>query len=150
MTGAYFDVSYLAKLHWREPGTAEVEALAHTLPAIACSTHGRVEFAAVGHRKIRENAADLAQARSAFAQLERDTTAGGILWLPLDRSIYARVESFFLNDPGTVFLRASDALHLACAAGHGCKEVYSNDRHLLAAAPLFGLKGINVIGRDAP
>ena len=37
MNAAYFDVSYLAKLHWREPGTSEVAALASTLPALACS-----------------------------------------------------------------------------------------------------------------
>lgn len=145
MTGAYFDVSYLAKLHWREVGTPEVEDLVRTWPAIACSVHGRSEFAAVGHRKMREKAASLEQVQSVFAQMEDDTAHGGIFWVPLDRRIYQRVESFFLNDPGTVFLRASDALHLACAAEHGYVEIYSNDRHLLAAAPCFGLKGINVI-----
>jgi hypothetical protein len=108
-----------------------------------------VEFVAVGHRKVREMAADLAQARSVFDQLEQDTEGGGIVWLPMTREVYGRVESFFLNDPGSVFLRASDALHLACAAEHGYKEVYSNDRHLLAAAPCFGLDGINVIGKPA-
>ena len=148
MKDAYFDVSYLAKLHWREPGTAEVEALASSLSTIACGVHGRMEFASVGHRKIQERAADLKQAQSAFAQLERDTVGGGIIWLPLEPGVFRRVESFFTHDPGSVFLRASDALHLACAAEHGFKEVYSNDRHFLAAAPLFGLRGINVIGRD--
>jgi len=145
MNGAYFDVSYLAKLHWRELGTETVCSLAASLPVISCGLHGRAEFAAVGHRKIRENTASPAQARGIFDQLEQDTRAGGILWLPLTPKIYASVEAFYLHDPGSVFLRTADALHLACAAEHGFKEVYSNDRHFLAAAPLFGLRGINVI-----
>jgi spore coat protein CotH len=43
-------------------------------------------------------------------------------------------------------VRTVDAIHLACARENGFKEVYTNDRHMLASAPLFELTGINVIG----
>jgi predicted nucleic acid-binding protein len=56
-----------------------------------------------------------------------------------------RLEAVLDTAPATTNIRAADALHLACAAEHGFTEVHSNDRLFLAAAPLFGLKGVNVI-----
>jgi hypothetical protein len=44
-----------------------------------------------------------------------------------------------------VFLRTGDALHLGCARENGFDGVNTNDRHLLASAPLFRLEGIDVI-----
>ena len=46
--------------------------------------------------------------------------------------------------PAIVFLRAADAMHLACAVEAGLHEVYSSDRHLVAAAPHFGLRAVTV------
>ena len=46
--------------------------------------------------------------------------------------------------PADVFVRAADALHLACAGEAGLHEVYSSDRHLVAAAPHFGLRPVTL------
>lgn len=42
-------------------------------------------------------------------------------------------------------LRAADAVHLATAAENRFAEIHSNDKQLLAAAPLFDLIGQNLI-----
>jgi predicted nucleic acid-binding protein len=68
-----------------------------------------------------------------------------IEFLPLTEDVLKRLESILAAAPVTTNIRAADALHLACAVEYGFTEVYSNDRLFLAAAPLFGLIGVNVI-----
>ncbi len=141
----FFDAAYIGKLHWREPGSDEIQALAATADEIVCSQHGRAEFCSIGLRKVREGLALPATVRSVFAQFNAEIVAGGIRLLPLTDAILDRVEAAFASAPVTTYLRAADALHLATAAENGFTGIYSNDKHLLAAAPLFGLLGVNVI-----
>ena len=145
MTAAYYDTSYLFKLQCQESGSAEVRAHAAGVQAIFCSLHGRAEFVSAGHRKVREGAATQEHLRALIAQLHVDTAAGAIQWLEISEAHISRVESVYRVAPATTFLRAADAIHLASAAEQGFSQIYSNDRHLLAAAPLFGLRGVNVI-----
>jgi predicted nucleic acid-binding protein len=79
------------------------------------------------------------------AQFQSELEALAFHWLPLAISLFGKMATTYASMPATAFLRGADALHLASAAGHGFTEIFSNDRHLLAAAPFFGLKGINVI-----
>ena len=77
--------------------------------------------------------------------MQADDASGLWGWLPLTDAVMSAANREFERLPASVFLRSADALHLACARHHGFAEVYSNDRHLLAAAAHFGLAGRNVI-----
>ena len=139
----YFDTSYLVRLYLRDNGFEEVRELAGSV--IASAWHTQAEFVAAFHRAFREGRFQSGAYQSALEQFITDSKDGIFRWLPLTDSIQQRLEQFFWTAANTHFLRAADALHLACAVEHGFAEVYSNDRHFLAAAPLFGLRGVNVI-----
>ncbi len=145
MKPVYYDASYLLKLQIVETGTSEVRAHAATALEIHTALHGRAEFSSAAFRKVREGAASPADYRNLMAQFHADCLAAAIILLPLTGAILDRVESVFTTAPATTYLRAADAIHLATAAEHGFAEIFSNDKHLLAAAPLFGLRGVDVI-----
>jgi predicted nucleic acid-binding protein len=145
MIAACYDTNYLIKLQCGEAGSKEVKAHAATLDVICCALYGRAEFASACHRKVREGQATLPQLQAMLAQLHADHAAGALQWLPVTDAVLVRVENAFAAAPAGVYLRAGDALHLATAAEHGFTEIYSNDKHLLAAASQFGLTGLNVI-----
>jgi predicted nucleic acid-binding protein len=141
----YFDTSYLVRLYLRDQGYERVRELAGSGSAVASAWHAQAEIVAAFHRAFREGRLQQGPYLSVLEQFINDSQDGFYHWLPLTESVQQRLEQFFRNASNTHFLRAADALHLACAAEHGYTEVYSNDRHFLAAAPLFGLQGVNVI-----
>ncbi len=141
----YFDTSYLARIYLRDDGYTAVRELAGSGKAIASAWHAQAEIVAAFHRAFREGRLQKGPYLSVLDQFMQDSRDGFYHWLPLTASIQQRLEQFFRNAADTHFLRAADAMHLACAAEHGFTEVYSNDRHFLNAAPLFGLRGVNVI-----
>jgi predicted nucleic acid-binding protein len=145
MIKAYYDANYLFKLQCVEHGTAEVRAHATTINRLCTAAHGRAEYASAAFRKVREGAATKRDYQLAILQIQADAATGNLQFLPLTDSILDRIETAFASAPTTLYLRAADAIHLATAAENGFAEIYSNDGHLLAAAPAFGLKGVNVI-----
>jgi predicted nucleic acid-binding protein len=140
----YFDTSYLVRLYYKDPGYEAVRQLVETAP-VACSLHGRAEVVAALHRKVREGSLAPDYYRITLREFADECRAGGYRWLPLSPAVFDRVERIYTGLSAAVFLSAADALHLACAAENGFKEIYSNDQRLLAAAVHFGIKGVNVI-----
>ena len=92
------------------------------------------------HRKFREGAFDARAFREVMAQFDDDCGQHLWTWLPFTTALAARAAAVFARLPRPVFLRAADTLHLICAQEHGLVEIYTNDRHMSAAARHFRLK----------
>lgn len=140
----YFDSCYLAKLYLMEPDSLRVRAWAENADGLACCTIGRSEVLATFHRYVRERRLVLREFRLLAAQVEVDLDAGVWTELPVTSALVEAQARRIVALPATVFLRAADALHLTCAAEAGLREVYSSDRHLVAAAPHFGLRPVTL------
>ncbi len=140
----YFDTSYIVRLYLEDPGWVQVRELAAT-DHIACCLLGRAETLAAFHRKFREGILNRGGVRIVSARFESECDDGAFQWLPLSPALIDGVRKVYSNLPKSVPLRAGDAIHLACAAENGFREIYSNDTRLLDAAESFGLFGRNAI-----
>lgn len=140
----YFDSCYLAKLYLMESDSARVRAYAEAAEGLACCATGHGEIVAAFHRHFRERRLTQREFRQLAAQVGADLDAE--LWtaLPVTSSLVEAQAQRMATLPANVFLRAADALHLVCAAEAGLREVYSSDRHLVAAAPHFGLRPVTL------
>jgi hypothetical protein len=141
---SYFDSSYIAKFYLDEPESEAVREVAEALGQVQCSSIGQVEVAAVFHRKRREGAFVASAYREVTAQFADDCAQGLWTWLPVTTVLLERTTAAFARLAPAVFLRAVDALHLVSAREHGLREIYTNDRHMLAAARHFHLKPMMV------
>lgn len=140
----YLDASYVIKCYIKEPGTREVLALVQSDSGRSSAIHGRTELWSGVHRHFRDGRISRSDADGIWREFEREERAGLWHWLPMTENVVQRACDRFEKLEPTLFLRSSDALHLACAAENGFREIYSGDQRQLAAAPHFGLKGISV------
>ena len=136
----YLDAAYIAKFYIDEPDSDRVRNfLATAQPAASCA-HAIAEVASVFHRKLREGTLPQADFDFFNAQFESDCQAGLWTWLPLQESLAHTTRRRLAKLPSTIFIRAADALHLTCAAEQGFTAIYTSDRHMIAAASVFGLQ----------
>jgi predicted nucleic acid-binding protein len=142
----YFDTTFLVRLYLDESGYERVRDVALT-QHICSSTIGRLETGAAMHRHLREKKISAPAFEASCSQFQCDQDDNIYSWLPATMEIFEIVYRTFLTIPADIFLRTADAIHLATATENGFKEIYSNDKHLLAAAPFFKLKGINPLAK---
>jgi predicted nucleic acid-binding protein len=141
----YFDAAYIAKCYLNEPGSLEVLRLAATVTSVVSCELARLEFMSVLRRHCREGRISEEQFLEVWQRFEADEQAGAWTWVPASSGLVRIACQQLKALPKPVFLRSADALHLSCAKQQGFGDIHTNDRHMLAAAPHFGLRAINVV-----
>ena len=137
----YLDAAYVAKYYLNEPDSPRVRKIIQGADSLTSSAWSIAEVSCVFHRYLRQG--DLSAKQ--FQLLSREFLAhvDSELWtiVPVTAGLLRRVTSLLATLPPEVFLRAGDAVQLVSALEAGEPEVWTNDRHMLAAAPHFGLVG---------
>jgi predicted nucleic acid-binding protein len=142
---AYFDAAYIAKCYLNEPNASLIRQFAYQSDSLISCEIARVEFYSVVQRHLREGNITAQDSQQVLKDFDRDEKDGVWNWIQITHSLIQTVCEYISSLPPDAFLRAVDAIHLACAAENGFNEIYSNDRHMLGSARHFGLKGINLI-----
>lgn len=137
---SYFDSAYIAKFYVDEPESDAVRNLAQALGRVHCSAFGRLEVGGVFHRKWREGAFTQREFVEVSAQFADDCAAGLWTWFPVSDALIAATVGSVRTLSKRIVIRSADALHLVCARENGLRHVYTNDRHMLLAAPAFGIE----------
>jgi predicted nucleic acid-binding protein len=140
----YLDTCYIAKFYFNEPESARVRKLVRSADFIHSSLWALAEFHGVIHRRVREGSSTPVDALELSARFLEHVQDG--LWrlIPVNEALLRRTAALIVSAPADLFLRTADAVHMATAHEAGEREVWTNDRHMLAAASYFGLTGRSV------
>lgn len=140
----YLDSAYVAKCYLNEPDSEGVRQLAQSAGSLFSSAWCIPEIACTLHRHVREKSLRRAQAESVWHLFRRHVSSGAWTLIPVSEAFLYEVGRILPDLPPKVFLRAGDAVHLIAARQGGFSEIWSSDRHVLGAAPHFGLSGKSV------
>lgn len=141
---AYFDSAYVAKCYVNEVDSARVRALLKTSGGAHSSSLSRAELAATLLRHVREGSLNRTQSRRLQSDFAADAESGIWTMVPVSDALMSRVAVRIAQLSPSVYVRAGDAVHLCAASEAGFAEIWTNDRHMLAAAGAFGLRGRSV------
>jgi predicted nucleic acid-binding protein len=143
-TVIFCDTSTLAKYYVPELETRAVQTRFDAADAVWASELARTELMAVFHRRFREKKWSESIFRTVVRQFQLDDTSGLWRWTPLSAEITREAAQVFTALPRTVFLRASDCIHLVSARQSGFEEIHTHDRHQIAAAKWMELKAMAI------
>jgi len=140
----YLDSAYLAKYYVNEPDATAVRKLIRRAPHLCSSSWALIEVVCVFHRHMREGSLTAAQGHELIDSFRSHAEAGVWNFIPVTDALLRRTATLVRGLNTKTALRAGDAVHLATALEAGEPEIWTNDRHLLAAAGYVGLAGKSV------
>lgn len=140
----FCDTSTLAKYYVPEPETPAVQARLDAAESVWASELARIELMAVFHRRLREGKWSKSIFRTVVRQFQSDDAARLWRWTPLSVETTREAAQVFTQLPETVFLRASDCLHLVSARQSGFEEIHTHDRHQITAAQWMELRTVTI------
>jgi predicted nucleic acid-binding protein len=140
----YLDTSYIAKFYFNEPDSPRVRKLVRTADILHSSLWALAEFHGVVHRRLREGSISPGDAHELSSRFYEHVQNG--LWklIPVHEALLRRTSALIVSAPPDLFIRTADAVHLVTAHETGERDVWTNDRHMLASASYFGLVGRSV------
>ncbi len=140
----YLDSAYVAKYYVNERDATAVRKLIRRASHICSSYLAVVEVTCVFHRHVREGSLTPKQGHE-LTDLFRSHVEADI-WNLISASdaLLRRTATLIRGVSPNLPLRAGDAIHLATALDAGETEIWTNDRHLLAAAASVSLVGRSV------
>ena len=140
----YLDSAYVANCYLPDPDGAKVRQMVRGENELHSSAWCLAEMACLFHRQIREKHLTRQQVLQLEKHFYEDVENGVWTLWPVSEGLLRSVAAAARRLGSEVFLRTGDAIHLVTAGHAGFSEIWSNDRHLLRAAPHFGLRGRSV------
>jgi predicted nucleic acid-binding protein len=138
----FCDTSAAAKLYVTERESPAVKRLLEKDDEPCLSELARVELMGVFHRRWREGKWSQSDFLAACRQFANDDDGGFWTWLPVERQTLQAASQIYVALPSTIFLRASDCLHLVTALQRDFSEILTYDAKQSTAASALGLRAV--------
>jgi len=135
----FCDTSAIAKFYITELESPAIRQRLESEDEVYVSELVRVELMSVFHRRLREGKWTQDDFLTVVRQFNNDDISGFWHWVSLDSAIVEAAAKTFTTLSRSIFLRASDCLHLVTALHHNFTAIYTYDGHQARAASSLGL-----------